>query len=122
MNRIKKKNIARKNRQKRVRRKVFGTAEKPRLSVYRSLNHIYAQLINDVEQTTILAASTLSPELSGNLDNGGNTAAAQKVGELVAEKAKANAIESVVFDRGGRLYHGRIKALADAAREAGLKF
>jgi len=109
-------------RRKRVRQKVSGTGNRPRLAVFRSLKHIYAQLINDELGETVAEASTLSPELKENLSNGGNIAAAESVGALIAQKAKQREIESVVFDRGGHLYHGRIKALAEAARAEGLKF
>ncbi len=102
----------------RIREKVTGTAERPRLNVYRSLNHIYAQLIDDMEGQTIVSASTRQAKIK----TGGNLAAAKEVGKAIAEKAKAKGVDKVVFDRGGYLYHGRIKALADAAREAGLKF
>ncbi|MDE0298036.1 MAG: 50S ribosomal protein L18 [Candidatus Poribacteria bacterium] len=122
MNRLKKKNLARIARKKHVRQKVFGTNQRPRLSVFKSANHIYAQLIDDENRVTIAAASTLTPELKENGSRGGNANAAQKVGTLIAHKAKESKIESVVFDRGGNLYHGRVKALADAAREGGLKF
>lgn len=109
-------------RQLRVRKKVFGTAERPRLNVFRSLNHIYAQVIDDEQGHTLVAASTLSPELKGKLEQTGNVAAARQVGLLIAEKAKAKGITRVVFDRAGYLYHGRVKALADGAREGGLEF
>ena len=122
MNRLKKKNLARISRKRHVRQKVFGTNQRPRLSVFKSVNHIYAQLIDDENRVTIAAASTLAPELREDMPRGGNTNAAQKVGALIASKAKEFQIESVVFDRGGNLYHGRVKALADAAREGGLKF
>lgn len=102
----------------RIRRKMTGTQERPRLNVYRSLNHIFAQVIDDANGVTIVAASSLSAKLK----TGGNIAAAKEVGKLVAERAKEKGISNVVFDRGGYLYHGRVKALADAAREAGLKF
>ena len=102
----------------RIRQKMEGTTARPRLNVYRSLNHIYAQVIDDAKGETILSASTLSAKLKG----GGNVAAAKEVGKLVAERALEKGIKKVVFDRGGYLYHGRIKALADAAREAGLEF
>lgn len=113
---------ARIRRQFRARKKITGTADRPRLSVFRSANHIYAQLIDDVSGTTIAAASTLSPELKGMLTHGGNIESAQKVGELIAKKAKEKGVEHVVFDRGGNLYHGRVQALAESAREAGLDF
>ena len=102
----------------RVRNKVSGTPERPRLSVYRSNKQIYAQIIDDVAQTTLVSASSLNLKL----ENGGNIEAAQKVGTEIAELAKKANINTVVFDRGGYLYHGRVKALADAAREAGLEF
>ena len=106
----------------RVRNKISGTAERPRLSVYRSLNNIYAQVIDDVAQNTIVSASTLDPELKGKLNGPGNKEAAKAVGELVAKRAMEKGIKEVVFDRGGCIYHGRVKELAEAAREAGLKF
>jgi len=102
----------------RIRTKVQGTSERPRLNVYRSLNHIYAQVIDDAQGITLVAASTVASKAK----TGGNVAAAKEVGKLVAERAKEKGIKKVVFDRGGYLYHGRIKALADAAREAGLEF
>ncbi len=102
----------------RIRRKMSGTPERPRLNVYRSLNHIFAQVIDDANGVTLIAASSLSAKLK----TGGNIAAAKEIGKLVAERAKEKGISAVVFDRGGYLYHGRVKALADAAREAGLKF
>ncbi|MHB8171515.1 MAG: 50S ribosomal protein L18 [Thermincolia bacterium] len=106
----------------RVRKNISGTAERPRLSVYRSLNHIYAQVINDVDGVTIAAASSLEPGLKDKLANGSNTEAAKAVGSLVAQKAKDKGVSKVVFDRGGNIYHGRVKALAEAAREGGLEF
>jgi large subunit ribosomal protein L18 len=102
----------------RIRQKMQGTAERPRLNVYRSLNHIYAQIIDDAKGETLLSASSLAAKAK----TGGNVAAAKEVGKLVAERAIEKGIKRVVFDRGGYLYHGRIKALADAAREAGLEF
>jgi large subunit ribosomal protein L18 len=102
----------------RIRVKMQGTTERPRLNVYRSLNHIYAQLIDDSNGSTLVSASTVA----GKIKAGGNVAAAKEVGKLVAERAQEKGIKKVVFDRGGYLYHGRIKALADAAREAGLDF
>jgi len=102
----------------RIREKLSGTATRPRLNVYRSLNHIYAQVVDDTKGETIVSASTLA----GKINAGGNIAAAKEVGKLVAEQAIAKGVKKVVFDRGGFLYHGRIKALADAAREAGLEF
>ena len=103
---------------KRIRRKVSGSAVRPRLTIYRSLNHIYAQIIDDEQGRTIAAASTTEKDLRGA--TGGNIDAAVRVGRAIAERALSNGIESVVFDRGGDRYHGRVKALADAAREAGL--
>ena len=103
---------------KRIRRKVRGSGERPRLAVYRSLNHIYAQVVDDQLGQTIVSASTTEKDLRGS--TGGNLDAARRVGKTIAERALAKGIESVVFDRGGYLYHGRIKALTDAAREAGL--
>ncbi|HET7629004.1 MAG TPA: 50S ribosomal protein L18 [Bacillales bacterium] len=114
------KNVIRKKRHKHVRRSVFGTAERPRLNVFRSSKHIYAQLIDDDKQVTLVSAST--NEKDANLENGGNVEAARQVGQKIAERAVENGIKKVVFDRGGYLYHGRVKALADAAREAGLEF
>nr|WP_206709178.1 50S ribosomal protein L18 [Koleobacter methoxysyntrophicus] len=116
------KNDARKRRHLRVRKKVKGTSERPRLNVFKSLNHIYAQVINDETGNTLTAASTLDPELKGKITKGGNVEAAKLVGKLIAERALSKGIEKVVFDRGGYIYHGRVKALAEAAREAGLKF
>ena len=110
-------NVARLRRHKRVRKAISGTASCPRLCVFRSLKNIYAQIIDDVKGTTLVAASSL--ELEGN---GGNKDAAKKVGELVAKKALEKGITEVVFDRGGFIYQGKIQALADAAREAGLNF
>jgi large subunit ribosomal protein L18 len=104
----------------RIRKRVKGTAERPRLAVFRSLNHIYAQVIDDRSGRTLAAAS--SAEKNATLKTGGNVEAAKTVGKLVAERAKAAGIGAVVFDRGGFLYHGRVKALADAAREGGLEF
>lgn len=116
------KNKARLKRHLRVRKKIEGTTARPRLSVYRSAKHIYVQLIDDVTGKTVAAASTMDKELKGQVQNGGNVEAARKVGELVANRAKEAGYVQVVFDRGGYLYHGRIQALADAAREAGLEF
>jgi large subunit ribosomal protein L18 len=116
------KNAARKRRHFRVRKKIFGTPERPRLNVFRSSKHIYAQLIDDTRGVTLVAASTLDPELRNELSNGGNVEAAKKVGALVAKRAMEKGYHRVVFDRGGYLYHGRVQALADAAREAGLEF
>ena len=113
-------NANRKKRHARVRRKVSGTAERPRLNVYRSNKHIYAQLIDDEKGVTLASASTLDKELQ--LESTGNVEAAAKVGELIAKRALEKGIKSVVFDRGGYVYHGRVKALAEAARENGLEF
>jgi large subunit ribosomal protein L18 len=106
----------------RVRTKVSGTPERPRLCVYRSLDHIYTQVIDDRSGKTLVSASSLDSETKKNLKGGGNIAAAKVIGKAVAERAKAAGITKVVFDRGGYKYHGRVKALADAAREAGLQF
>ncbi|MNJ43529.1 50S ribosomal protein L18 [compost metagenome] len=116
------KNKARLKRHLRVRRKIQGTATRPRLNVFRSSKHIYAQLIDDVAGVTLASASTLDKELSGSISGGGNVESASKVGELIAKRAQDKGFKNVVFDRGGYLYHGRIQALADAAREAGLEF
>jgi large subunit ribosomal protein L18 len=109
-------------RHRRLRKRVEGVPERPRLSVYRSLKHIYAQVVDDVSGRTLVSASTLSEPLKGTLKGSGNRAAAAKVGELLAARAKEAGITAVCFDRGGRRYHGRIKALAEAARKGGLKF
>ena len=106
----------------RVRIKVSGTTERPRLCVYRSLGHIYAQVIDDRTGKTLVSASSIDKETKKNLKGGGNVAAAKVIGKAVAERAKAAGVSKVVFDRGGYKYHGRVKALADAAREAGLQF
>ncbi len=115
------KRIARKRRHIRVRRKVSGNAETPRLNVYRSLRHIYAQLIDDHAGHTLVFASTLDPSLQGQLTTSGNQEAARLVGELLAKRALEKGIRQAVFDRGGYLYHGRVKALAEGARSQGLK-
>jgi len=106
----------------RVRTRVTGTAERPRLCVYRSLGHIYAQLIDDRTGRTLASASSLDKEMRKQLKGGGNVAAAKVVGKAIAERARAAGLELVVFDRGGYKYHGRVQALAESAREAGLKF
>jgi large subunit ribosomal protein L18 len=116
------KNKARLKRHLRIRKNIAGTASRPRLNVFRSAKHIYAQVIDDITGVTIVQASTLDPELKDKVTNGGNVEAAREVGTLVAKRASAINISQVVFDRGGYLYHGRIQALADAAREAGLDF
>jgi large subunit ribosomal protein L18 len=113
---------ARKKRHRRVRVKISGTAERPRLNVYRSLNHIYVQVIDDVESNTLIAASTIDNEVAKQLEGKSKKDQAAVVGEVVADRAKKAGITEVVFDRGGYLYHGRVKALADGARKGGLKF
>lgn len=115
-------NEERKNRHRRVRQKVYGTPERPRLNVFRSNKHIYAQIINDENGHTLVAASTLDKELKDKLTSTSNKEAARLVGELVGKRAIEKGIDKVVFDRGGYLYHGKIKELAEGAREAGLKF
>jgi large subunit ribosomal protein L18 len=120
MNTQKAKQVRRTRRRRGIRKRIIGTAERPRLSVYRSLNHIYAQVIDDLAGTTIVSASTRDKGVGA--DTTGNTEAAAAIGKTLAEKAKAAGVSRVVFDRGGFRYHGRIKALADAAREGGLEF
>ena len=105
----------------RIRKKLQGTSDRPRLNVYRSVNHIYVQIIDDLEGKTLVAASTAEGQKE-NRKTGGNVASAKAVGKTIAERAKAKGVTKVVFDRGGYIYHGRVKALADAAREAGLQF
>jgi large subunit ribosomal protein L18 len=112
----------RKRRHRRVRAKISGTAERPRLNVSRSIQHIYVQLIDDTAGQTLVAASTLDKALRDGLKTGGNVEAAKAVGKLIAERSKEKGIETVVFDRGGYRYHGRVRALAESAREAGLVF
>ncbi len=114
--------ISRLHRKERIRKKVSGSTERPRLTVYKSLKHLHAQVIDDSNGRTLVAASTLSKELKGKLGDADKTAAAKQVGLLVAEKCKASKIEKVVFDRNGNPYHGRIAAVADGAREGGLQF
>jgi large subunit ribosomal protein L18 len=109
-------------RRRHVRKNVFGSTERPRLAVFRSDKHIYAQVIDDYAGRTLVAASSVMTDVRGDLKNGGNIAAAKRVGKAIAERAKAAGISMVAFDRGGRYYHGRVKALAEAAREGGLKF
>ena len=116
------KNVSRKKRHLRVRKNVIGTAERPRLNVYRSLQHIYAQVIDDTAGVTLVSASTMDKEISAAVECGGNAAAAAVVGKEVAKRALAKGIRKVVFDRGGYIYHGRVAALAAAAREGGLEF
>ena len=112
-------NVQRKKRHKRVRGKITGTTERPRLNVFRSEKHIYAQIIDDSKGVTLCSASSLEKDFN---DSGSNKEAAQKVGKQIAERAVKDGIENVVFDRGGYIYHGRVKELAEAAREGGLKF
>lgn len=114
-------NMSRKKRHLRVRKRIFGTAERPRLNVFKSLNHIYVQLIDDAKGHTLAQASTLDPELK-NVAKGANKESAKLVGKLIAKRALEKGIKDVVFDRGGYIYHGTIKELADAAREGGLNF
>ena len=116
------KNQERLRRHERVRRKISGTAETPRMSVFRSLNHIYVQIIDDVKGVTLCSASTLEKDVKAKIEGLSKTDAAKVVGKAAGEKAKALNIETVVFDRGGYLYTGRVQAVADGAREAGLKF
>jgi large subunit ribosomal protein L18 len=116
------KNKARLKRHLRVRKKIEGTTARPRLNIFRSSKHMYAQLIDDTTGVTIVAASTQDKDLKSEIGNGGNVEAARKVGALIAARAKEKGVDQVVFDRGGYLYHGRVQALADAAREAGLEF
>lgn len=115
-------NEARKIRHERVRKKIYGTPERPRLNVYRSNSHIYAQIIDDINGHTLISASTLDEELKEKLSSTSNKEAARLVGELIGKRALEKGIEQVVFDRGGYQYHGRVKELAEGAREAGLKF
>ena len=116
------KNANRLQRHKRVRRKITGTTQRPRLCVFRSSNNIYAQIIDDANRVTLTDASSLDAEVKGAVNHGGNKEAAKMVGEMIAKRAIEKGITEVVFDRGGYLYHGRVQVLAEAAREAGLKF
>ena len=116
------KNANRLQRHKRVRRKITGTTQRPRLCVFRSANNIYAQIIDDANRVTLTAASFLDAEVKGAVNHGGNKEAAKMVGAMIAKRAIEKGITEVVFDRGGYLYHGRVQVLAEAAREAGLKF
>ena len=119
------KNQTRSKIHSRIRKKIAGTAERPRLNVYRSVNHIYAQVIDDSKGATIVSAASVEKgngAKGGKRPTGGNLASAKEIGKLIAERAQQKGIKKVVFDRGGYLYHGRVKALADAAREAGLEF
>jgi large subunit ribosomal protein L18 len=120
--RIEEKELLRKKRHRRVRYKVSGTAERPRLNVSRSIQHIYAQLIDDSTGHTLASASTLDGSLKAEVKSGGNVAAAKAVGKLIAERAQEKGVTTVVFDRGGYKYHGRVQALADSARASGLRF
>jgi large subunit ribosomal protein L18 len=115
------KNSNRRHVHERIRKKIQGTAERPRLNVYRSLNHVYVQVIDDLKGATIVSANSAEGK-KGERKTGGNVASAKDVGKAIAERAKAKGIKQVVFDRGGYIYHGRVKALAEAAREAGLEF
>ena len=119
---IKDRRAGRERRHRRIRQVVRGTASRPRLSVFRSLRHIYVQLIDDDSGRTLAAVGSLSSDFKARLKDGGSAAAAKLIGDLLAQRAKAIGIEQVVFDRGGYRYHGRVKALADAARSGGLKF
>ncbi len=120
--RIEEKEVLRKKRHRRLRFKVIGTTERPRLNVSRSLQHIYAQLIDDTTGHTLAAASTVEKDMRDSLKTGGDVAAAKAIGKLIAERAQSKGVSAIVFDRGGYKYHGRIQALADSARENGLKF
>ncbi len=122
MNQRKQVEVRRLRRQRHVRKKLFGTTERPRLCIFRSSKHIYAQVINDATGTTLVSASSLDPEIKGDAAYGGNKAAATLVGKAVAERAKQAGIDKICFDRRSYKYHGRVQALADAAREAGLQF
>ena len=122
MDKAKEKRLARRRRHARVRKHVQGTPERPRLCVFRSLKHIHSQIIDDVQGNTLVAASTLEPEVQGRLGGLDKSAQAAIVGEVIAQRALAAGIDRVVFDRGGYKYHGRVKSLADAARKAGLDF
>jgi len=119
---LRSRNKLRVRRHDRIRKRLKGSAERPRLSVFRSLHHVYAQVIDDATGRTVVAASTREKAVAEGLKSKASTAAAQRVGEIVAQRAKEKGVTAVVFDRGGYKYHGRIKALADAARSAGLEF
>ncbi|MGO9378328.1 MAG: 50S ribosomal protein L18 [Dissulfurispiraceae bacterium] len=116
------KKIGKQRRHERIRKRVSGTTERPRLSVYRSLNNVYAQIIDDTKGVTLVAASTLDKEIKGAEGHKGNVDAAKKVGQLIAKKASAAGVKNVVFDRSGYRYHGSIRALAEGSREGGLEF
>ncbi len=122
MGKINPKTRARQRRRQRIRKHVFGTPERPRLAVFRSNRHIYAQVIDDTKGVTLVAAGSRSPEIRNMSDLKGKKAVAQAVGRLLAERARAKGVDTVAFDRGGFLYHGRVRALADGAREGGLDF
>ena len=122
MDKLKAKQANLERRQRRVRSKVSGTGDRPRLRVTRTNGHIYAQVIDDVAGVTLVAASSIDAEVKGDLKNGANIDAAKAVGEAIGRRAVEAGIKEVVFDRGGRIYHGRVKALADGARSAGLEF
>jgi len=117
-----KKHELRQRRHYRLRRRVTGTVERPRLAVFRSLKHIYAQIIDDSQGVTLAAASTMDSDVKSGIKTGGDIEAAKAVGKIIAERGRSNGVSKVVFDRGGFAYHGRIASLADAAREAGLEF
>lgn len=113
---------ARYKRHRRIRKKIYGTPQRPRLNIFRSLKHIYAQIIDDSSNSTLVSASSMDKELKGTLGSGGNIEAAKNIGRLIAKRTLAKGVKQVVFDRGGYLYHGRVKALAEAVREEGLEF
>jgi len=115
-------NEKRKKKHRRIRNKIMGSAERPRLNVYKSLKHMYAQIINDETGNTLVSASTLEDEVKEGLESTSNVEAAKKVGKIIAKRALAKGIDRVVFDRSGYIYHGRVKAVAEGAREGGLKF
>lgn len=114
--------VARIRRHARIRKRLSGSSERPRISIFKSARHIYAQIIDDVKGVTLVAASSMDKELRGSIKHGGNREAAKKVGEALARRAVDKGLRQVVFDRGGFPYHGRVKELADSAREAGLEF
>ena len=122
MNQNKLKTLRRQRRKRRIRKRLFGTADRPRLSVTRSLRNIAVQIIDDDAGRTLVQAGTANKDIRPDIGYGGNIQAAQRIGQIIAERAKASGIEAVVFDRNGRDYHGRLKGLAEAAREGGLKF
>jgi large subunit ribosomal protein L18 len=122
MDKAREKRLARQRRHARVRKRAYGTPERPRLSVFRSLQHIHAQVIDDTRGHTLVAASTLDADVQSRLGGKNKTGQAEAVGDIIAQRALAAGIKHVVFDRGGYLYHGRVKALADAARKGGLDF